>query len=331
MLALCYLIHGGEPLQTEEYISAIKENAAKQGYTNSMVFDVNIQFNWEELLNKCQNLDLFAERSVVELRLHSENIGKTGFQALERLLREQSSDICTIIRAPKLKAQTLNSTWAQYIQKNGKVQFAREIPATKWRAWVQHRLQQAGFIPTMAAVDAVSSCYEGSLIAAAQCIDRLKNILPTGNLDVDQVKPFLDNSTHFSIYELNDAAINGDLNRTFNIFLSLRSEGVDPVLILWGITREIRNLLQLRYELQQGKSLAQSAQNLGIWRERLPSIKLSLDRLTAKKLQNLLKLSKVVDGMIKGMTPGNAWEPLLSMCLTLAGSKSTLNMEELYI
>lgn len=330
MLAACYLIHGGEPLQTDEYISAIKDLAAKQGYNSGVVFEINAQFEWEELLNKCQNLDLFAERSVVELRLHSDSISKPGTQALEKLLSEQSSDFCILIRASKLKPQTLNSNWVNLIQKTGKIQVARPIPATKWPAWIKQRLQQAGFNPTTAAINAVASCYEGSLNAAAQCIVRLQTVLSPGTIDLEQVKPFLENNARFSIFELTDAAINGDCERTFNIFQSLRIEGVDPVLILWGVTREIRTLLQLRYEINTGNNLSQSAQKLGIWRDRIPSIKIALDRNTASQLQDLLKISKTIDTTLKGMTPGNAWEPLLSVYLTLASSK-TLTMEDLTI
>jgi DNA polymerase-3 subunit delta len=330
MLAACYLVHGGEPLQTEEIIVAIKQIAAKHDYNNNMVFEVNAQFNWEELLNKCQNLDLFAEKSLVELRLQSDNIGKQGATALESLLEKQSPDICILIRAQKLKPQVLNSTWVNQIQKHGKIQVAKPIPANKWLAWVQQRLRQAGFTPSTDASEYIARFYEGNLTAAAQCIQKLQSMLPKGALDLEQIRPFLDHNSHFSVFELAEAIINGECERTFNIFHGLKNEGVDPVLILWALAREIRNLLQLKYDLQSGINLTQSAQRLGIWRDRIPGIQKALDRLSVVKLEKTLKLSATIDSTIKGITPGNAWELLLSVCMMLTSSE-TLTMEDLTI
>jgi DNA polymerase-3 subunit delta len=330
MLAPCYLVHGGEPLQTEEIICAIKHLASKQGYNSYVTFEVNAQFNWDELLNKCQSLDIFADRSFVDIRLHGDSINKQGQQALEKLFQNQSPDLCVLVRAQKLKAQTLTAPWVKLLQKTGQILVAKPIPAAKWPAWVKQRLGQADFTPSPEVCDYLAKSYEGNLSAAAQCIDKLKARLPAGNLELDQVKPFLDNFSHFSIFDLSDTIIGGDAERTFRVFNGLKDESADPVLMLWAITREIRNLLRLSQDLQSGLSLTQSAQKLGIWRDRLPNIKLALDRLSVTKLQKLLKISKTTDLMIKGIVPGNAWEALLSVCLTLASSK-TPTMEDLTI
>ena len=330
MLAPCYLVHGGEPFQTEEIICAIKHIATKEGYNRNMVFDVNAQFDWDELLNKCQNLDIFADRSLVDIRLHSDSIGKQGNQALENLLLKQSPDICIIIRGQKLKAQTLNSTWVKLLQKTGQIRVAKPIPANKWTGWIVQRLKQAGFSPSSEVIEYIARSYEGNLNAAAQCIGKLQAMLPAGEISLEQIKLFLNNNHRFSVFDLSEAAINGDYKRTFQIFHGLKDEAVDPVLILWALTREIRNLLKLSYDIQSGSSLEQSAQRLGIWRDKVPSIKIALDRLSVSRLEKLLKISKTIDLTIKGISPGNSWETLMSVCLMLASSK-TLIMEDLTI
>lgn len=330
MLAGCYLIHGGEPLQTEEIILQIKQIAAKAGYNNHMVFEVVTNFNWDELLNKCQNLDLFAEKSMVELRLHSDSINKQGTQALEKMLQTQSSDICILIRAPKLKPQTLNSKWVNHIHKFGKIELAKPVSSARWLDWIKQRLQRAGFSVHSEDAQYLARHYEGNLIAAAQCIQKLQNNLPSGKLELEQIRPFLDNFSHFTVFDLTDSAISGDATRTFNILHSLKNDGFDPVLILWALTREIRNLLQISHDIQMGINLVNSAQNRGIWRDRVPSIKTALNRLSINKLQQLLKLSKHIDTMLKGITPGNSWDALLSVCMMFAGSE-ILTMEDLNI
>ncbi len=330
MLAPCYLVHGGEPLQTDEYISSIKQLAAKEGYNSYVVFEVNALFNWEELLNKCQTMDLFAEKSLMELRLQGESFGKSGTKILENMLLQQPRDVCILIRAPKLSTPTLNSNWAKHIHRFGKVYAAKSIAANNWVNWIKQRLQQVGFNPTAEASEYLAQLYEGNLPAAAQCCAKLKATLPAGALELTQIKPFIDSNTHYSVFDLTDAMLSSDTKKTINIFQSLKTEGVDPILILWGITREIRHLLRLSEDLHKGMNITQSAQKIGIWRDKISNCKKTVDRLSINRLQHLLRASKAIDAMLKGITPGNAWEPLLAVCLTLACGKN-LTMEELNI
>ncbi len=221
MLMSCYLVHGGEPLQTEEIISSIKHQAAKEGYNNSAVFELNTQFEWEELLNKCRNLDLFAERTLLELRLSGNSVSRHDNLALESILQQQDSNFCIIIRASKLKSQILNSNWVKYIQKHGSVYLAKSIPSTQWSTWIAKRLTQLGFYPSKEVITCIANCYEGNLPAAVQCINKLAAVLPRDKIELQQIAPFIDHSSHYSVFELSNAALEGQSERTFTIFNNL--------------------------------------------------------------------------------------------------------------
>jgi DNA polymerase-3 subunit delta len=327
MLAGCYLVHGGEPLQTEEIIAAIKDQAGKEGYTNIEVFELNTLI-WEELLNKCQTLDLFAERTLIELRLSGETLNKQANSNLEQILLQQDSNLHIIIRANKLKTTTLNSNWAKHIQKHGKVFVAKDIPSQQWPMWLQKRLTQAGFTLNKDALELMARCYEGNLLAATQCIKKLSAAFPSGQLNLDQIKPFIDDNNSFSLFELTNAALSGEVERTLRILESLQNEGIDPILILWGLTKEIRTLLNIKNDVQNGIAFAQSAQNRGVWRDNMPKMRKAADRLSSAKLQRLLQIGKSVDAMIKGLQMGNPWEHLLTMYVVVAG-KEFLTMEDL--
>lgn len=330
MIAPCYLIHGGEPQQTEEIISDITHLGTKSGYNKKVVFEINTFFDWEELLNKCQNLDLFAEGTIFELRLMSDTVNKQGNQALEMVLQKSDPSYCILIRAPKLKAQTLNSTWAKYIQKHGKIHVAKSIPQSLWPGWIRQRLINSGFKPTLDTIELVAKCYEGNLLAATQFIQKLKMVLPAGNLEVTHIKPYIDTNTQFSIFELTDNIIKGDVQRTIAIFNTLRKENADPILILWSLNNHIRILLKLHLVTQNGADFAQNALNLGVWRTNIQAMQNSVNNISARRLECLLSVGKTIDLICKGIEPGNAWELLLSICLELSGSR-TLTMEELDI
>lgn len=330
MLTLCYLVHGGEPLQTEEIVSSIKHQAEKESYNRHVVFELNTPFEWEELLNKCRNLDLFAERTLMELRLPGDSVSKQGNLALDSILQEQDDSFCIVIRASKLKPQILNSNWVRHIQKYGKIYLAKPIPTNQWSNWISKRLTQNGFKPSNEVITCIAKCYEGNLPAAVQCINKLVTVLPHGAIELQQVAPFIDRSNHFSIFELSTAALEGNIERTFTIFNNLKTDGIDPILVLWAAIKEIRILLLLKHEIQTGVSIENAIHKLGIWYDNIPKIKSALQRLSIQKLEQLLHLAKITDTTIKGMQPGDAWEILLSIYLTLAGNQ-ILTMEDLYI
>lgn len=294
MLAACYLVHGGEPLQTDEFIFKIRQLAAKEGYNKYEVVELNARFDWEDLLNKCQSLDLFADKVALELRLHGDDPGKQGSMVLDTILSSQTPNFCIIVRANKLKTTTLSSNWVNQIRKSGEIHLAKPVPANQWVNWVQLRLTQAGFKAERDATEYLARSYEGNLVATSQAIQKIQTALPAGVITLEQIKPFIEHSSHFTVFDLLDAIKASNSERVFYIFNTLDNDGTEPLLILWAVAREIRNL-----------------------------------PITAKT-KKLLQVCAKVDLMIKGMAQGNAKETLLLVCLSLTSSK-TLIMEELTI
>lgn len=328
MIALCYLIHGGEPLQTEEIVGEICHQAYKEGYNKRVAFDVNAHFNWDELLNKCQSLDMFAERMLLDIRFTNDTINKQAQQVLEQVLQRQDPNHCIIIRAPKLKASTLNSNWVKLIQKHGKVHIAKPIATNMWTVWLTKRLQKAGFNPTPETLALIAKCYAGNLLAASQFIEKITMALPLGSLTVNQIREFIDNSSQFSIFELSNHIMLQQTEKAIEICKALQRDGTDPILVLWAISRDIRNLLRLKHAITQNKSFADTAKQLGIWQIDIQATRNATERLTSDTLEHLLRLSKQADIMCKGFVTGNVWELLITMCTIISG-KRIFNIEEL--
>lgn len=313
MLARCYLIHGGEPCQTEEIIASINQLAAKEGYNKKAVFEVNANFVWEGLLNECQNLDLFAERTLVELRLHSDTVHKQGSKILESILQQQDQALCIIIRAGKLQNQTVNSTWAKIIQKTGKIQLAKPISQQQWPAWLAKKLAEKGFTPHSDTLEYIAKSYEGNLLAAKQFIGKIAMVLPKGPLTVTQIIPYVETNNNFAVFELINAALNGNKNRTYQVWQQLKISA-EPLLVLWALSKEVRQLITIKHN-------PDAAQELGLWQESLLRIKSASARLSMHKLTQLIRLAKTADFIIKGVYPGNIWEHLLTMSLILSGEE----------
>ena len=330
-LVPCYLVHGTEPLLIEEAVASIRAIAQKNNYTENKVLDVRAQFDWDQLLNSCDNYSLFAEQRMIELRIHT-SLGKTGSKVLFSFLQNQPDDILLLITAGKLEQATLKSRWAMHVQQKGAVYAAKPLSAAKWPQWATERLRQAGFKPTEEACHYFIRYYEGNLLAANQCLSKLQALLPKGPLELEQIKPFIDDDARFSIYELVDSAIGGHANRTIRILSCLKKQSTEPVLVLWAVTKEIRTLLKVAYDLQNGANFGQITSKHGIWKYRLPLIRSALDRMPATYLEKLIKKSHMVDIMIKGIAPGCIWSTLQEICLNLAGVQIVnTTMEDAYL
>ena len=77
-----YLVAGDEPLQREEAADAIRARVRSSGEFTRDVLHVDRDFNWDRLSGAADNLSLFAEQRLVELRLDEGKVGRQGSQAL---------------------------------------------------------------------------------------------------------------------------------------------------------------------------------------------------------------------------------------------------------
>ena len=87
---------------------------------------------------------------------------------------------------------------------------------------------------------------EGNLLAAHQEIEKLALLHAGGRIGADEVQSAVANSARYDVYQLGEAALEGDVPRSIRILDGLRAEGAEPPLVLWAICRELRALADAR-------------------------------------------------------------------------------------
>jgi DNA polymerase-3 subunit delta len=95
----------------------------------------------------------------------------------------------------------------------------------------------------------------------------------------------------------------------------LQAEGVAAPVVLWGMSREARLLLNVRAELQQGVQPEAAYKKHQVWDKRKQFVHDALQRLKTPQLQHILKLCAKADLQIKGQLAGDDWETLFEICL----------------
>ena len=96
---------------------------------------------------------------------------------------------------------------------------------------------------------------EGNLLAAAQEIEKLKLMADEGQITVETVQAAVADSARFDVFGLTDAILNGEAAHALRMLEGLRGEGVEPPVILWALSRELRLLANLALQFSQGMPL----------------------------------------------------------------------------
>jgi DNA polymerase-3 subunit delta len=307
-LAPSYLVTGDEHLLVDEALDSIRETARARGFTSRELFVGTAGFDWAQLRNSSANLSLFAEKRIVELRLPTGKPGRAGGQAIVDLVESTDPDLMLIVSGPKLDRSAQSSKWAKSIDAKGVNIQVWPIDARELPGWIAGRMRQAGLQPDRGAVTLIADRVEGNLLAAGQEIEKLRLILGEGKVNADDVNTAVANSSRYDVFKLVDAALGGDARRALKILSGLRAEGVEPVIIIWALTRELRTLANLTDTVSKGMDLASGMQKTGVWRNRQALVRGCIGRHQHGDFHGLLKAASRADQAAKGQSRADPWQ-----------------------
>lgn len=321
-LAPLYVIHGEALLLAIEAADVIRAAARTAGYVEREILIAEKGFNWAELRNSAQSLSLFATRKLVELRIPSGKPGVEGGQALQEYCQHLNSDTVTLISLPRLDKATQSSKWFTALTAQAVIITADEISLSALPAWIAGRLKrqhQSADAPTL---DFIADKVEGNLLAAHQEIQKLALLFPEGALTFEQVKDAVMDVSRYDVYKLSEAMLAGDAARYAHILDGLRAEGTATVLILWALTEDIRTLGKALRAMQQGGSLSNVLRDARVWGMRQKLMERATQRFSLTLAERALQRAALVDKVIKGLRPGDAWDELLQLGVRCAHAQA---------
>ena len=317
-LAPLYVVFGDEPLLALEAADAIRAAARSQGYGERDLFTVEGSFNWQNLLASGNNLSLFAERRILEIRIPSGKPGIEGGKALEQRSADLPPDTIVLVTLPKLDKTQQGSKWFKALEAAGTVVQVYPVDRSRLPDWIAGRLAGQGQRAEREALQFLADRVEGNLLAAHQEIRKLGLLHPAGALNFAQVKEAVLDVSRYDVFNLAEAMLAGDAARFARILEGLRGEGVGQVLVLWALSQEIRTLTKIALGQNRGVPVAQGMREARVWESRQSLMERALKRTGGKRLIAALKRAAQVDRMIKGLERGDVWDELLQLGLRLA-------------
>ncbi len=307
-LAPCYLVTGDEHLLVAEALDDIREAARARGFSSRELHVATTGFDWAQLTASTGNMSLFAEQRIVELRLPTGKPGRSGAQAIVELVAQSGPDLLFIVTGPKLDGNTAKAKWVREFDKKGVSLPVWPIGTRELPGWIAARMRQAGLQPDREAVAMIADRVEGNLLAASQEIEKLRLLLGEGRVTVSDVTDAVARSSRYDVYKLADAALAGDAARAVRILGGLKAEGVEPVIVMWALTRELRTLALLEEAVREGRDLGNEMRSLRVWSNRQGLVRSCIGRHQPGAFHRMLKVSGRGDATAKGQRYGDPWQ-----------------------
>jgi len=290
-LSPVYLISGDEPLLAGEAADAVRARARALGFTEREVHVLDRGTDWDSVRAAASTLSLFATRRVIELKLQAKP-GVTGGRALEHLIRSAGEDTLLLIVTGRLDRDAQSAAWVQAAEARGAWIPVWPISRERLPAWLERRCRQLGLQADPTALELLAERTEGNLLAAQQELEKLRLLFPGERLDTRRVLAGTADSARFDVGELSNALGAGQLSRALRVLDGLEQEGVELPLVLWAVTKGMRERWGGQGNPTSGERLRQ-----------------------ARLIQRAVR----ADAMAKGRLAGNAWQELALLACELCG------------
>lgn len=317
-LAPLYALVGSEPLAQRECLDAVRAAARSQGYDERTSLSVERNFNWQQLQNFSQSISLFSSRRLLELHIPSGKPGVEGGKALQSLADNPIPDTTVVIILPTLEREAKNSAWFSKLETHAHAVTLNDVAPSQLPKWIALRLASQGQTASAQTLEFLANQVEGNLLAANQEVQKLGLLYPQGELTDSAVREAVLNVARFDAFQLGEAVLQGDAERTARILQGLQDEGENAVAVMNPLMWVFRPLASIKQAEMRGENLTQAMVSARIYGDRQIQVKRALSRLSLRQLEAAVQKLAEIDRIAKGVMQGDAWLEISRLCFGLA-------------
>lgn len=292
------VLTGNDPFLMDYFKHILKKSLSMDPEDTSIYrFDIPKPHTFDDAINAAQHRDIFSTNTLIDIYYDKNQLDKIGKTFLESCLENHNEDCVIIFQAPGLSEKKL----AFLASHPDTILLSIKTPSSPIvERWVTEQLKQAKFQITSAISRLIVTYTQSNVLATAQAIEKIKLCFePNKILNESDIKPLLIDQSIYELYELRDACLLGDLNQALNVLDYALQEKEEPVLILWTLTHEIRQLIQLHEYQASGYGFQDALNQLKIWRTQESMYRQAFLRLDYAILLTLLEQALQLDLIIK--------------------------------
>lgn len=283
-LSSVFLISGDEPLLVQDAHDIIILAAQSQGFSEKQTVYIESGFTAETLLNIIYNQNLFSDKKIIDIRQTGGKVDAELFSVLKCFLEKPNPDCLIMVTTEKLTPASQKTSWFDFLKNKAVYVPLWPISVEALPAWITERAKKYNMIFSEEISTLLSHYCEGNLLAAKQTIEKLQLQFADSTVTREQlIKTLSADHARFNLFDFSDALKKKDSKKIIRILSRLQETDEEPVLVLWHITRIIRENLS--------------------------------DKKMQEKMKAALQFAAKTDAVIKGATPGDVWQALLNLSL----------------
>ena len=310
-LLCAYLICGDEPLLTGEAADAVRSRARAAGFSEREVHFLERGSDWDDVRASASNLSLFGSRRLIEIRLPSGKPGAAGNAALVALLEADDRDSVLLILAPRLDRDAQSADWVRAAEAHGAWVQVWPVDRQRLTGWLRGRCRRLSLDATDEALAVLAERTEGNLLAAHQELEKLALLAGSAPVTAETVLASVADSARFDVFQLGEAVLAGETGRALRVLAGLRAEGTEPTLVLWALTKALRDLWNAITGPPGGKHRA--------WQRQAAALEKGVRRAPRLSFAALTVRAARADRMVKGRLLGDAWGEMALLATDICG------------
>ncbi len=309
-----YILTGQDHYLLNNAAIEIKQAWRKSGECDETILHLNSPTDWECLMEEANSYSLFTDLILIDARLDKKTIDALGKKTLQTYLDNINQRCLIILRAPNIPNKQL-----QFISHHQHALIVQAYPlaAAELQRWITtqlslHKIRHEAHVPGL-----IHQYTQGNMLACAQVIEKLQLTITDGELlTTSMALDYLSDQCDYQLYELADACLNARAEKAIHLLRQAHQNKTEPTLILWLLSQEIRQLIQLDH-LQKSLTFSNACKQLNIWPQRAKAYETTLARCSLMKLNHLLHACQQLDEQIKSNQTINSWHGLERIAIEL--------------
>lgn len=316
-----YWLAGQDTYLLEDSLKTIKNQIKNQNECDEKVLSVQAPDDWQTIPEEANNYSLFSDSTLLNIFYDKKTLDSTGKKVISEYLKNPNPQCSIIIRTPNIPAKQL-----QWLTTTNDILLVMHyaLAPEAMSYWIKEQLNKHSLSYDADVPALIQQYTQGNMLASAQVIEKIRlNFSGPGHVSRKEALEHVFNQCEHNLFELADACLLGQVDRSIQILRHAANNKSEPILVLWVLAQEIRQLLQLHHFVKQ-VDFKSACSQLKIWPQRSGLYQTALRRLSYDFLSSLLRYSLKIDEQIKSSMSMQSWSSLERVILSLCSGQGEL-------
>lgn len=307
-----YMVLGQEPYLFQQAVLSIKRafrlsHRQDEGGPEEIVLDILQPQDWVDSFQQANTYTLFSDSQLLDLRFAKKSLDAAAKNALQTYADQPNTHSLVLIQAPDLPFKQMQ---ALHNHLNIAIIQVQPYSPPAFKKFIIQRLQALQLTYESDIPDMIYQYHQANLLACNQFLELLACIHESSQaLSSAILLTYLRDQSEFSMYELGEACLNGQLTHAIHIVRQIQHAQEEPILVLWILGQELRKITQIHH-LVSTLSFQAACQQLKIWTQKIPFYQRAWQRVSLAKAHELLKYCQTLDEQMKSHRNAMIWQEL---------------------